>query len=134
MISTREVLPTDTVEFVSFDGGVTATCERCRPDCYPTVESFGGGAPRIARGACSMRALYDARPAPRGSRGGPVTAEACSVARSESRRFDAGREGVTRRVAAASKAGNLPAIPGVQEHGLRAVDELLDVRGLAGAR
>src|SRR4029450_9839379 len=41
---------TDTVELVSFDGGVTATCRRWRPEAGEAIESLGTGAPRIARG------------------------------------------------------------------------------------
>jgi decaprenylphospho-beta-D-ribofuranose 2-oxidase len=42
--------PSETVELVSFDGGVTATCERWRPDRYRMIEASGGVSPRIARG------------------------------------------------------------------------------------
>ncbi len=44
------VLPTETVELVSFDGGVSLTCERFRPDRYRAIESFGGVSSGIARG------------------------------------------------------------------------------------
>jgi decaprenylphospho-beta-D-ribofuranose 2-oxidase len=43
-------LPTETVELVSFDGGVTATCERRQLDRSRAIESLDGEAPRIARG------------------------------------------------------------------------------------
>jgi decaprenylphospho-beta-D-ribofuranose 2-oxidase len=42
--------PTDTVELVSFDGGVAATCERFRPGGPGAVEALDASASRIARG------------------------------------------------------------------------------------
>jgi len=40
----------ETVELVSFDGGVAEICERWRPDRYRMIESSAGVSPRIARG------------------------------------------------------------------------------------
>src|SRR5262245_20690080 len=42
--------PTETIKLVSFDGGVTATCPRWRPDRDQAIESLAGDEPRIARG------------------------------------------------------------------------------------